>query len=137
MKADDPSRTRGIPLAVAGAHLGGQPLNHQLTQRSARLLESTTTAAHYRMYALATDPPKPGLVRTADAGRGQAVEIWELAAADFGTFVAGLPAPMAIGKVELADGREVPGFLVEPHAVSGARDITGFGGWVNYLDSLT
>lgn len=122
-----------INLAVAGAHLRGQPLNHQLTDRSARFLESTTTAPGYRMYALGTIPPKPGLVRTPGEGRAQAVEVWELAAADFGIFVAGLPSPMAIGTVELADGREVPGFLLEPFAVSGAEDITEYGGWVSYL----
>jgi allophanate hydrolase len=31
--------------------------------------------------------------------------------------------------VQLADGRMVKGFLVEAEAVSGARDISAFGGW--------
>ena len=44
-------------------------------------------------------------------------------------FTAAVPAPMTIGTVELADGRQVSGFLVEPYAVEGAPDITRFGGW--------
>ena len=31
------------------------------------------------------------------------------------------------------DGRQVKGFLCEQYAVSGARDISGFGGWREYL----
>jgi allophanate hydrolase len=131
-----PSR---ITLAVVGAHLEGQPLHHQLTERDATLVARTTTAPTYRLVALDTEPPKPGLVRVAagEAGHTIEVEVYELAAADFGTFVAAVPAPLAIGKVALADGSEVPGFLCEPHAVDGAPDITRFGGWRRYLSSAT
>ena len=123
----------GILLAVAGAHLTGQPLNHQLTDRGAVLVQSTTTAPRYRLFALATEPPKPGVVRVADGGVAVAVEVWRLDAAAFGDFVAALPQPMAIGKVELADGTLVSGVLVEPVAVEGADDISDHGGWREYL----
>ena len=52
-----------LSIAVVGAHLEGQPLHHQLTGRGATLVARTTTAPSYRMYALTTEPPKPGLVR--------------------------------------------------------------------------
>ena len=45
----------------------------------------------------------------------------------------GVPAPLAIGTVELADGSRVKGFLCEDHAVDGAGDITAHGGWRAYL----
>jgi hypothetical protein len=122
-----------IRLAVAGAHLSGQPLNHQLTGRGAVLVATTTTSAEYRLVALPTGPPKPGVVRVADGGAAIEVEVWELSEAAFGSFVAGLPQPMAIGKVALADGSLVSGFLVEPIAIDGAADITRFGGWRRYL----
>jgi allophanate hydrolase len=124
-----------VPLAVAGAHLSGQPLNHQLTDRGARLVRTTTTAPVYRLVALATEPPKPGLVRVADgdAGGTVEVEVWEVPPAGFAGFVAALPRPMAIGKVILADGTSVPGFLCEPEAIVGAVDITAAGGWRAYL----
>ncbi|WP_448006343.1 allophanate hydrolase-related protein [Agromyces bauzanensis] len=123
----------GILLAVAGAHLQGQPLNHQLTDRGGVLVRATVTAPCYRLFALATEPPKPGVVRVAGGGVALGVEVWRLDPAAFGDFVAALPQPMAIGRVELADGSLVSGFLVEPIAVDGAADISRFGGWREYL----
>lgn len=124
-----------LALVVAGAHLRRQPLNHQLVELSGRFVEATTTAAEYRMFALGTEPAKPGLVRTPGEGGALPVEVWSLAPSAFGRFVAGLPSPMTIGRVLLADGRELPGFLVEPWALVGARDITECGGWAAYLSS--
>jgi allophanate hydrolase len=120
------------PLAVVGAHLTGQPLNTELVSRGGVLVARTTTAPAYRLFALNTVPPKPGLVRDPDGGAVEA-EVWHLPVAAFGDFVANLPAPMAIGKVELADGTWVPGFTCERHALAGAEDITSFGGWRAYL----
>jgi allophanate hydrolase len=125
-----------ITLVVAGAHLSGMVLNHELQAYGARLVAATTTAADYKLFALATTPPKPGLVHAPGfAGTGIAVEIWSLAPADFGRFVAALPAPMGIGKVILQDGSTHPGFLCEAYALAGAKDITAFGGWRAYLNA--
>ncbi|MCI2419822.1 allophanate hydrolase [Saccharopolyspora sp. K220] len=123
-----------VQLAVVGAHLTEQPLNHQLTDRNARFVRSTTTAPTYRLHALDTVPPKPGLVR-ADSGAAIEVEVWEMSTAAFGSFVAAVPAPMTIGTVELADGSTVGGFLCEPSALDGAEDITAHRGWRAYLAS--
>ena len=81
------------------------------------------TAPHYRLYALAgAQPPKPGLLRVA-RGTGAAIEleVWALPAEAFGRFVAAVPSPLSIGKIELADKREVSGFLVEAQAVAPRR----------------
>lgn len=118
-----------VRLAVVGAHLSGMPLNFQLLTRHAVKVEDTTTSADYRLYALAnTQPPKPGLVKT---GQGQpiTVELWDIPLARFGELVAEVPAPLGIGTLTLADGRQVKGFICEPAALNGARDITEFGGW--------
>ncbi|MGB6102951.1 MAG: allophanate hydrolase [Pusillimonas sp.] len=127
-----------IVLAVVGAHLRGMPLNHQLTSRKARFLEETLTArADYRLYALpGTTPPKPGLRRTPGQGAPIILELWAMTPQAFGQFVAEVPAPMGIGNVTLADGREVKGFICEPAALESATDITAFGGWRAYLQSL-
>ncbi|HEY3674116.1 MAG TPA: allophanate hydrolase [Acidimicrobiia bacterium] len=125
--------TRPLRIAVVGAHLTGQPLNHQLTDRGAVLCASTATADEYRLYALATTPPKPGLVRTPGRGAAIDVEVWAIDTAGFGEFVAAIPAPLGIGKVQLADGSEVPGFVCEPYAIDDAPDITEHGGWRAYL----
>ncbi|MFZ5892106.1 MAG: allophanate hydrolase [Myxococcota bacterium] len=127
-----------VELAVAGAHLSGEPLNHELTSRGARLLRTTTTSASYRLFALATTPPKPGLVYAGE-GNGSAieVEIWQLDSAAFGSFVREIPQPMGIGTTVLADGSKVKGFICEPYALEGAADISSFGGWRAYRRART
>ena len=53
-----------LPLAVVGAHLSGEPLNHQLIDAGGVFVRAARTAPRYRLYALPdTSPPKPGLVR--------------------------------------------------------------------------
>ncbi|MGG7308708.1 allophanate hydrolase [Curtobacterium sp. AB451] len=136
-----------VDLLVVGAHLRDQPLNGQLVAAGGTFVRAARTAPDYRLYALDTVPPKPGLVRsgTGAAGgvrsedgsaapSGIAGEVWRLPAAGFGTFVAALPAPMAIGSVTLDDGSDVTGFTVEAHAVAGAEDITHHGGWRAYRE---
>jgi len=142
-------RTRAIPkttlsppapeatIVVAGAHLSGMVLNHELVTLGAKLVAATTTAPDYKLFALATTPPKPGLVHTPGfSGTGIAVELWSISAESLGRFLAGLPAPMGIGKVTLADGSTHPGFLCEAHALEGAEDITAHGGWRAYRAHL-
>ena len=123
-----------IPVAVCGAHMEGLPLNHQLVSRGATFVRRTRTIASYRFYALPGGPPfRPGLVRVPAGGASVDVEVWSVPAEHFGSFVAGIPAPLGIGKVDLEDGQQVSGFLCEAHAVEGARDITDLGGWRQYL----
>ena len=123
-----------VKLAVVGAHLTGQPLNWQLVERKAKLLETTRTGSGYRLYALAdTSPAKPGLVFDGTGLGGIEVEVWEMEEGAFGSFVALIPAPLGIGTVTLADGRTVKGFLCEAYATLGAEDITVFGGWRAWL----
>ena len=126
-------------MAVVGAHLTGQPLNWQLTQRKGRLVRACRTHPDYKFYALKnTTPPKPGLVRVPDyEGPGIEVEVWALPEDTVGSFVEGVPQPLCIGTLRLEDGTLVKGFLVEPAAVEEATEITHFGGWRKYLKSLS
>jgi allophanate hydrolase len=123
-----------LPIAVCGAHMQGLPLNHQLRDRGGYLLHATRTADRYRLFALPGGPPeRPGLVRVTDGGASVEVEVWAIRAADFGSFVAGIPAPLGIGTIETQDGQRVPGFLCEAYATDSAVDITRHGGWRAYL----
>jgi len=123
-----------IPIAVVGAHLSGMALNGELKALSGRLIEAATTAPDYKLYALDTVPPKPGMLRVEPgAGTPIKLEIWALSASAFGKFVAAIPPPLSIGTIRLADGRNVKGFIVEPAALEGARDISAFGGWRAYM----
>jgi allophanate hydrolase len=108
-----------------------------LTCPAGRLVSATASSPDYRLYALPGGPPhRPGMVRVAAGGVAIEMEVWELPLREFGSFVAGIPAPLGIGTVLLADGTSVQGFVCEAAAISGARDITHFGGWRAYLASL-
>lgn len=125
-----------VDLLVVGAHLRGEPLNHQLAAAGATFVDTVRTSADYRLYALDTVPPKPGLARVADGGVPIEGEVWRVPAAGFGRFVAALPEPMGIGSTRLEDGRVVAGFLCEAIALEGATDISAHGGWRAYRRSL-
>ncbi len=124
-----------VLVAVLGAHLTGQPLNWQLTDREARLVRTCRTAPGYRFYVLSGSvPPKPGLVRDDSvSGPGIEVEVWAFPEDKFGGFVALIPPPLSIGSATLEDGSVVKCFLCEPYAIASAEEITGLGGWRNYL----
>lgn len=123
-----------IALAVCGAHMSGLPLNHQLTTLGGRFLCATETAREYGLYALAGGPPaRPGMVRLATQGAAIALEVWALPKAGVGEFLAGIPSPLGLGTVKLADGSSVKGFLCETQGLAGATDITRFGGWRAWL----
>ena len=99
--------------------------------------EATTSASSYRLYALAGGPPRrPGMVRTED-GVAIEVEVWNVPKVHVGSFLAGIPAPLGLGKVELASGEWVSGFICEPCGISDAEDVSSFGGWRHYIASLT
>ena len=142
--ADTPAIENGaaprgcVLMAVVGAHLSGQPLNWQLTQRKARLVRAVRTHADYKLYALPnTAPPKPGLVYSPGfGGKGIELEVWAMPEDTVGTFLVGIPAPLSLGTVRLEDGTSVKGFLCEPFGIEGAEDITHLGGWRAYLETL-
>ena len=125
-----------LQIAVVGAHLSGMPLNGQLIERGASLVQATTTSAHYQLYALPnTTPPKPGLKRVGGAGAAIALEVWDVPLQHVGSFLALIPAPLGLGKVELMDGTWVTGFICEGHALQDALDVSHFGGWRAYISS--
>ena len=125
-------------MAVVGAHLTGQPLNWQMTERRARLVRTVRTHPDYRLYVLPNSTPaKPGLVYSPGfAGKGIELEVWAMPEDTVGSFLAGIPAPLGLGTVWLEDGTTVKGFLCEPAGIDGAQEITELGGWRNYLATL-
>ncbi|MEU4287679.1 allophanate hydrolase [Kribbella sp. NPDC026596] len=131
--AGDVSTDGEILLAVAGAHLTGQPLNGELVRRGAQLDRVARTAPSYRMYLV--DGPRPGLTRTGSDqdGPGIEVELWSLPAAELGGFLTTVAPPLAIGPVELSDGQQVLGFVCTADGADPAQDITSYGGWRAYL----
>lgn len=121
-------------VVVCGAHLDGLPLNWQLRQRGGCLVEATFSSPDYKLYALAGGPPfRPGMVRVAADGVAIPVEVWELPSSELGSFLTGIPAPLGLGKVQLASGVWESGFICEPYGLEGAADISAYGGWRAYV----
>jgi allophanate hydrolase len=125
-------RPETVTIAVVGLHLSGEPRNRELTDRAATLTGVTRTAPLYRLHRLPSGVP--GLVRSSP-GAAIEVELWQLPASQVGSLLVGIPAPLSLGRVRLADGTEVTGFLCESYATSGAQDITASGGWRNHRAS--
>lgn len=133
--APEISYANTIPVIVCGAHLQGLALNWQLTERGATFQEATTTSSAYRMYVIDGELKRPGLIRDDKNGTGISVEIWNVPKSEFGDFVANIPGPLGIGKVETQNGRWLPGFICENYAIENAEEISGLGGWRQYLSS--
>jgi len=128
-----PASAPTLEIAVVGAHLAGMPLHGQLVERGCRLVERTSSAPSYKLFALpGTTPPKPGLARVASGGAAIELEVYEMPQDAVGSFLALIPAPLGLGSVQLANGRWVKGFICEPWALEGAEDITRHGGWRAY-----
>lgn len=130
-----PAPEKNINVVVCGAHLEGFPLNWQLTERGASLVSKTESSANYQLYAL-PDGKRPAMLRDEDNGTAIAVEVWSMPMENFGSFVAGIPAPLGIGKVEMADGNWYCGFMSEGNVVADAKNISEFGGWKAYRQTL-
>ncbi|WP_075186543.1 allophanate hydrolase [Teredinibacter haidensis] len=125
---------RAIDIVVCGAHMEGLALNWQLTERGAQLKERTKTSANYRFYALSGGPPiRPALVRDSRSNACIDVEIWRIPASELGSFIAEIPSPLGIGKVEMEDGRWLSGFICDDWGLSGAEEITQHSAWRAYL----
>ena len=121
-------------LAVCGAHLSDQPLNSELASRGAWLVAQSRTSKNYRLWAL-PDGKRPALVRDDIGGEAIDLEIWSLPERSFGSLLTTVAPPIAVGQVELEDGREVIGFLGAVGAEVHATDITHFRGWRAYQKS--
>ncbi|NQV70497.1 MAG: allophanate hydrolase [Pseudohongiella sp.] len=132
-KAGRVAPAQSVDVVVCGAHLLGQPLNWQLQDRGAEFKMKTTTERAYALYAL-PDGKRPALVQQ-EGGSAIEVEVWRMPMTEFGSFVAGIPTPLGIGKVALASGECLPGFICEEGCIADAEDISHFGGWRAYLEA--
>ncbi|WP_087719637.1 allophanate hydrolase [Salinicola salarius] len=134
-----PAKDGTLELVVCGAHLAGLPLNHQLTSRGGVRVASTRSSPNYRLYALAGGPPaRPAMVRDDVNGAAIEVEVWRLPIDTVGSFLAGIPAPLGLGQVELEDGEWKCGFICAAGALERdgkAEDVTHFGGWRGWATS--
>ncbi|WP_373845393.1 allophanate hydrolase [Clostridium sp.] len=118
-------------VAVCGLHMRGYPLEKQMLESGARFISEAVTAPKYSLVKLPTTPAKLGLIKMERGGAAINLEIWEMPMSVFGTFTASIPAPLGIGKVELQNGLEIPGFICESYAANYSEDITLCESWRN------
>jgi allophanate hydrolase len=118
-----------VALAVAGAHLRGESLEHQVVECGGEWRATTRTAPCYGLLLVADSPPRPGLVRTDRPGTAIEVDVWALPPAGWARFVAHGVRGLAVGRVELAGGAVVPGFVAAADQAIGRLDLTRFDGW--------
>lgn len=127
-----------MKIGVCGAHMEGLALHWQLREREAKLVQRTTSAPCYRFYHLPANgriPDRPGMIRVSEGGAAIEMEVWEVPQSTVGSFLEGIGAPLGLGKVELADGTKVTGFICEGVVAETATDITSYGGWHAWLDA--
>ncbi|CAN7744948.1 allophanate hydrolase [Paenibacillus sp. LjRoot153] len=134
--ADSAALAQTTLVAVCGLHMRGYPLEKQMQGCGARFIREDESAAKYSLVKLPTSPAKPGMIKQQQGGAAIQLEIWEMPLEAFGGFTAAIPAPLGIGKVELRDGTEVPGFVCEAYAAAGAEDVTALRSWRNVVPPL-
>jgi len=118
-------------VCVNGTLMRGLPLNGNMVAAGGRFVEETHTAPLYRLWSV--DDRYPAMVRDAEAGRSIAVELWEVDEAGLVRILEEEPPGLSVGRVRLADEREVLGVLAEPYIVIGWPEISTTGGWRAYL----
>lgn len=120
-----------VEVAVCGLHMRGLPFETQMQENGAFFCEETVTAPVYRMVKIPGVIEKPGLIKNIATGESIELEVWKMPIHQFGKFAASIPSPLGIGKVELADGREVSGFLCEGYITNNpnVQDITKSRSW--------
>ncbi|SDW91223.1 allophanate hydrolase [Alicyclobacillus hesperidum] len=123
-----------VAVAVCGQHMRGLALNYQLEDLQAKYCGSVYTAPRYRLYALNTEPVRPGLVRQETDGVPIEMELWEMSVAGLGALTASVRYPLAMGSIELADGRLVTGFTCVSGQIPDAIDISYCGGFRRWLE---
>jgi allophanate hydrolase len=134
--AGEPAPTEGMMLAVAGAHLSGQPANGELVEFGGRLYSRARTGPGYRMYEVPGPFPRPGLLDDGSGpDEGLEVEVWQMPHGGVGRLLQTIAPPLALGRVRLADGSQVTGFVATGD-LDGAADITRYGGWRAFLSAV-
>ncbi len=114
-------------FAVCGLHKKDYPLEYQLTELGGEYIGEAATSDKYSIYKLDTAPVKPGLFKNGNSSI--TIELYRISKKAIGLFLSNVKSPLAIGDIELSDGKIVKGFLCESYALDGAVNISEKGGF--------
>ncbi len=124
-----------ILLAVNGTLMRGLELNPNLLDVGATFVREAVTVPRYRLWTI--HDRHPAMVRVNRGGVSVQVEVWAVPPAGLASILLKEPPGLSIGKVSLSDGSEVLGVLGEPALCENEKEISQFGGWRAYIDTLT
>ena len=123
-----------VNLAVNGTLMLGLELNNNLLAVGATFVREATTEPTYRLWSI--DDRYPAMLRVREGGSAIAVEVWKVPSAGLATILLQEPPGLCIGKVHLSDGEVVLGVLGEPILCENRHEITQWGGWRAYIETL-
>jgi hypothetical protein len=123
-----------LNLAVNGTLMRDLALNGNLLTVGATFVREATTEPAYRLWSI--NDRYPAMLRVREGGVAIAVEVWAVPTASLSTILLQEPAGLCIGKVRLSDGEVVLGVLGEPIGCENQQEITQWGGWRAYLETL-
>lgn len=123
-----------VELAVNGTLMRGLELNPNLLNVGATFAREATTAPEYRLWTI--NDVHPAMQRVKTSGVSVALELWNVPPEGLGVVLQQEPPGLCIGKVKLEDGSFVLGVLGEAVLCEGQKEISGHGGWRNYIATL-
>jgi hypothetical protein len=123
-----------LNLAVNGTLMLGLELNNNLQAVGATFVREATTEPTYRLWSI--DDRYPAMLRVREGGSAIALEVWKVPSAGLATILLQEPPGLCIGKVHLCDGEVVLGVLGEPILCENRHEITQWGGWRAYIETL-
>lgn len=123
-----------VHLAVNGTLMRGLELNINLHRVHATFVREALTEPSYRLWSI--NDRHPAMQKVSQGGAAIAVEVWAVPLKGMATLLQLEPPGLCIGKVRLADGQEVLGVLGEAVLCEGQKEITAWGCWRAYINSI-
>jgi gamma-glutamylcyclotransferase (GGCT)/AIG2-like uncharacterized protein YtfP len=127
--------TKTLKLAVNGTLMKGLELNENLLNVGATFVQETQTEAAYKLFSI--NDVHPAMLRVPEGGVSVAVEVWSVPLAGLSKILTQEPAGLAIGKVKLDDGEIVLGVIGESICCDSGKEITEYGGWRDYIKTIS
>ena len=123
-----------VTLAVNGGLMRGMRANQAMLDVGARFVRDATTAPRYRLWSV--NDRFPAMIQASSGGAAIALELWTLTTEGFVEILNREPRGLSVGKVELSNGEHVLGVLGEPILCENNTEITSYGGWRAYQETL-
>jgi len=123
-----------VLLAVNGGLMRGMDSHDVMIDAGARFVREDLTEPAYRLWSI--DDRFPAMLRVAEGGVSIALEIYELPADGFVAVLRREPVGLSVAHVRLLGGDSLLGVVGEQVLCETGIEITHYGGWRAYRESL-